>query len=129
MLRGEDSLAALDPAARARLAGLIGEEGWAEGIGFDIRFHLHPEVAPQMQGDGLRLALPGGDWLFSHDGTGGMRLEPSAWLDPAQGVAVPSRQIVLTGGGSLVPGIDGLAARILGHRVRLGRVGCSRASR
>ncbi|WP_294927073.1 heparinase II/III family protein [uncultured Paracoccus sp.] len=97
MLRGEDSLAALDPAARARLAGLIGEEGWATGIGFDIRFHLHPQVVPQMQGDGLRLALPGGDWLFGHDGTWGMRLEPSAWLDPAQGVAVPSRQIVLSG--------------------------------
>jgi cell division protein FtsA len=28
---------------------------------------------------------------------------------------------VLTGGGSLVPGLDGLASRILGQTVRLGR--------
>ncbi len=35
--------------------------------------------------------------------------------------ALPSRAIVLTGGGSLVPGLPDLAARILGHPVRLGR--------
>jgi cell division protein FtsA len=34
---------------------------------------------------------------------------------------LPSRRVVLTGGGSLVPGIDGLAARALGQQVRLGR--------
>lgn len=34
---------------------------------------------------------------------------------------LPSRSIVLTGGGSLVPGLDGLASRILGQKVRLGR--------
>ncbi len=34
---------------------------------------------------------------------------------------LPSRQVVLTGGGSLVPGLADLAARILGHPVRLGR--------
>ena len=28
---------------------------------------------------------------------------------------------MLTGGGSLIPGLDGLAARILGRKVRLGR--------
>ena len=34
---------------------------------------------------------------------------------------LPSRQIVLTGGGSQIPGVDELAGRILGQRVRLGR--------
>jgi len=34
---------------------------------------------------------------------------------------LPSQQIVLTGGASQIPGLDGLAARILGQRVRLGR--------
>lgn len=47
--------------------------------------------------------------------------EVRARLDVAGFDHLPSRQIVLTGGGSLIPGIDGLASRILGHRVRLGR--------
>ncbi len=34
---------------------------------------------------------------------------------------LPSQQVVLTGGGAQVPGIDGLAARIFGQQVRLGR--------
>jgi cell division protein FtsA len=42
-------------------------------------------------------------------------------LDAAGFEHLPSQQIVLTGGGSLIPGIDGLASRILGQRVRLGR--------
>jgi cell division protein FtsA len=42
-------------------------------------------------------------------------------LDAAGFDSLPSQQIVLTGGASLVPGLDGLAARILGQRVRLGR--------
>ena len=44
-----------------------------------------------------------------------------ARLDAAGFEHLPSQQIVLTGGGSLIPGIDGLAAKILGQRVRLGR--------
>lgn len=42
-------------------------------------------------------------------------------LDAAGFDHLPSQQIVLTGGGSQVPGLDGLASRILGQQVRLGR--------
>ncbi len=42
-------------------------------------------------------------------------------LDAAGFEHLPSQQIVLTGGASQVPGLDGLAAKILGQRVRLGR--------
>ena len=42
-------------------------------------------------------------------------------LDAAGFDSMPSQQIVLTGGGSQIPGLDGLAARILGPSVRLGR--------
>lgn len=42
-------------------------------------------------------------------------------LDAAGFEHLPSQQIVLTGGGSQVPGLDGLASRILGQQVRLGR--------
>ena len=34
---------------------------------------------------------------------------------------MPSQQVVLTGGGSQLPGLDGLAARMLGRNVRIGR--------
>ena len=34
---------------------------------------------------------------------------------------LPSQRIVLTGGGSQIPGLEGLASRILGQQVRLGR--------
>ena len=42
-------------------------------------------------------------------------------LDVAGFEHLPSQQIVLTGGGSQIPGLDGLATRILGQQVRLGR--------
>ncbi|MFO1175708.1 MAG: cell division protein FtsA [Paracoccaceae bacterium] len=44
-----------------------------------------------------------------------------AMLDAAGFDQLPSQQIVLTGGASQIPGLDGLAARILGQNVRLGR--------
>ena len=44
-----------------------------------------------------------------------------AVLDAAGFDYMPSRQIVLTGGASQIPGLDGLATRILGQQVRLGR--------
>jgi cell division protein FtsA len=47
--------------------------------------------------------------------------ETRARLDAAGFEHLPSQQIVLTGGASQVPGMDGIAARILGQRVRLGR--------
>ena len=47
--------------------------------------------------------------------------EVRARLDAAGFAHLPSQQIVLTGGGSQIPGLDGLASRILGHQVRLGR--------
>ncbi len=42
-------------------------------------------------------------------------------LDAAGFEYLPSQQIVLTGGASQIPGLDGLASRILGQQVRLGR--------
>ncbi|MBV0912865.1 cell division protein FtsA [Anianabacter salinae] len=47
--------------------------------------------------------------------------EVRARLDAAGFEHLPSQQIVLTGGASLIPGLDGLAPKILGQRVRIGR--------
>jgi cell division protein FtsA len=42
-------------------------------------------------------------------------------LDAAGFEHLPSQQIVLTGGASQIPGLDGLAPKILGQKVRIGR--------
>ena len=47
--------------------------------------------------------------------------EVKATLDSAGFNCLPSQQIVLSGGASQVPGLDGLASRILGQQVRVGR--------
>ncbi|GAA6182222.1 MULTISPECIES: cell division protein FtsA [unclassified Shimia] len=47
--------------------------------------------------------------------------EVRARLDGAGFEHLPSQQIVLTGGSSQIPGLDGLATKILGQQVRLGR--------
>ena len=47
--------------------------------------------------------------------------EVRARLDAAGFDSLPSQQIVLTGGASQIPGLDMLANRILGQRVRMGR--------
>ena len=47
--------------------------------------------------------------------------EVRACLDAAGFEHLPSQQIVLTGGGSQVPGLDTLAPKLLGQQVRIGR--------
>jgi len=47
--------------------------------------------------------------------------EARARLDAAGFDHLPSQQIVLTGGGSQIPGLDGLAPKIHGQQVRIGR--------
>lgn len=47
--------------------------------------------------------------------------EVRARLDAASFGHLPSQRIVLTGGSSQIQGLDGLASRILGNQVRLGR--------
>ncbi|WP_343082223.1 cell division protein FtsA [Ostreiculturibacter nitratireducens] len=47
--------------------------------------------------------------------------EARARLEAAGFESLPGQQIVLTGGASQIPGLDGLASRIMGQQVRLGR--------
>ncbi|WP_347265685.1 heparinase II/III family protein [Paracoccus sp. (in: a-proteobacteria)] len=103
-LRGEDSLAALDASAQARLE----QTRPAEGLGFDIRFHLHPDIEPRQLGQEAHLTLPdGAHWLFRHDGVGELRLEPSCLLDRALAAPRPSWQLVIS-------------ARLQGRAIQIG---------
>lgn len=93
-LRGEDTLAALDIDGQGRLEQLL--TNMPDGIGFDIRFHLHPDIDASHDGDAVRLVLPGGEeWYFSHDLIAELRLEPSAYLESGLPEPRPSLQIVL----------------------------------
>ncbi|WBU60337.1 heparinase II/III family protein [Paracoccus albus] len=94
-LDGEDTLAALDIDGRGRLAQVLTNA--PDGIGFEIRFHLHPDVDVFPEGDAVRLALPGAEeWYFSHDLVATLRLEPSAYLERGLSQPCPTTQIVLS---------------------------------
>jgi len=71
-----------------------------QGIAFDLRFHLHPDVdaALDMGGAAVSMALKSGEiWVFRHDGTAEMTLEPSVYLEKGRLRPRAARQIVLAG--------------------------------
>ncbi|MTH78150.1 heparinase II/III family protein [Paracoccus aestuariivivens] len=104
VLQGEDSLAALDSSAQSKLD----HARPTEGLAFDIRFHLHPDIEADQQAGHIQLTLPGGEqWQFSHDGVGRVRLEASCLLDRSHAEPRPSRQIVLS-------------ARLQGRAIQIG---------
>ena len=98
--------------------------------------NLHGGVQATGKDDREMIAFGGGTGDWEHDARSASRSEligimrprveeiledVRAVLDRAGFDDLPSRSIVLTGGGSLVPGLPDLAGRILGHPVRLGR--------
>jgi uncharacterized heparinase superfamily protein len=95
---GEDTLGAMTGADRRRFEAAL-DDSRMEGLRFDIRFHLHPDVdaAIDMGGAAVSLALKSSEiWVFRHDGVGEMTLEPSVYLQKGRLKPRPSRQIVLS---------------------------------
>jgi uncharacterized heparinase superfamily protein len=96
-LVGQDLLSARDEAGQARLKAALARapEG---GIGHAVRFHLHPDVdaALDLGGTAVSLALRSGEiWVFRHDGTARLSLEPSVYLEKGRLAPRATRQIVL----------------------------------
>ncbi len=92
-VEGEDTLAALDAADRARLAA-----AGPRGLPFDIRFHLHPQVDVARAPEGARLAARSGEmWDLAHDGACELRIEASVYLDARASAPLAARQVVLSG--------------------------------
>ncbi len=86
-LRGEDTLA---PPEGAKRAG-------RDGLGFAVRFHLHPEVEARLVGGAISLRLPNGiGWTMRQKG-GETTLEESVYLGGPRRKPRPSKQIVVTG--------------------------------
>jgi uncharacterized heparinase superfamily protein len=98
-LTGMDRLAATTPTERQRFERLM-TDGRLQGVGFALRFHLHPDVdaALDLGGTAISLALKSGEiWVFRHNSRAVLTLEPSVYLEKTRLRPRPSRQIVLSG--------------------------------
>ncbi len=98
-LAGEDMLVALGEVHRRRFDRAL-DRTKLKGIGFEIRFHLHPEVDATLDlgGAAISMALKSGEiWVFRHDGGCALALEPGAYLEATRLKPRASQQIVLTG--------------------------------
>ncbi len=97
-LTGTDTLEAVTPGERKRFRQLC--EAHPEGVGFALRFHLHPDVDTSIDlgGTAVSLALKSGEiWVFRHDGRLKLSLEPSVYLEKGRLQPRPALQIVLSG--------------------------------
>ena len=96
-LQGEDGLAAMEDTDREVLDHMLANAG-GNGIGFSLRFHLHPEVeaAIDLGGHAASLTLRGGEvWVFRHGGEAELRIEPSFYLENGRIKPRVTKQIVL----------------------------------
>lgn len=96
-LTGTDLVGVHSAPDQRRLAAILARQ--PEGIGFSIRFHLHPEVdaALDMGGNAVSLALKSGEiWVFRHDGVAKLTLDASVYLEKGRLQPRATRQIVLS---------------------------------
>ncbi len=97
LLTGTDKLTpapALDKRGTARATTRKG------GMPFAIRFHLHPDVDARldMGGAAVSLTLKSGEiWVFRHDGSAKLTLDPTVYLEKTRMRPRDSLQIVLSG--------------------------------
>lgn len=98
-LAGEDMLLAMEDIEKRRFDKALDTAG-LKGLRFDIRFHLHPDVDATLDlgGAAVSMALKSGEiWVFRHDGTHNLSLEPGAYLETTRLKPRAAQQIVLSG--------------------------------
>ncbi len=98
-LVGEDILLTATDKAKRQFDRAMDGAG-LQGIAFDIRFHLHPDVdaALDLGGAAVSMALKSGEiWVFRHDGVGKLSVEPSVYLEKGRLKPRATKQIVLSG--------------------------------
>lgn len=98
-LAGEDLLTTLSDGDKARFDRAMDATN-LQGIGFSIRFHLHPEIeaAIDLGGTAISLALKSGEvWIFRADNSANMSLERSVSMESGRLAPRPSQQVVLSG--------------------------------
>ena len=98
-MAGEDMLLAMNDSEK-RLFDQAMDARKLAGVPFDIRFHLHPEVDAEgdLGGAAVSMALKSGEiWVFRHDGTQSLDLQPSFFLEKGRLKPRGALQIVLSG--------------------------------
>ncbi len=98
-MAGEDMLLALDDTSKRRFDKAM-DSVKLKGIPFAIRFHLHPEVDATLDlgGAAVSMALKSGEiWVFRHDGTFDLALDPSVYLEKGRLKPRATQQVVLSG--------------------------------
>lgn len=97
-LSGEDTLGAMDDSERKQFDRAM-DRGQLQGIGYTVRFHLHPDVDATLDlgGTAVSMALRSGEiWVFRHDGSAALTLEPSIYFQRGRLKPRTAEQIVLT---------------------------------
>lgn len=98
-MAGEDMLLAMDDSAKRRFDRAF-EQTKLAGIGFDLRLHIHPDVDVELDlgGAAVSMAQKSGEiWVFRHDGSTTLNLEPSVYLEKGRLKPRATKQIVLSG--------------------------------
>jgi uncharacterized heparinase superfamily protein len=98
-LIGHDGLIAVSALQKARFERLLTETRLS-GVGYALRFHLHPDVDAQLDlgGTAVSLALKSGEiWVFRHSSKAVLSLDASVYLEKGRLRPRPTQQIVLSG--------------------------------
>jgi uncharacterized heparinase superfamily protein len=98
-LGGEDLLTTLDQADAATFDKAM-EQSQLQGVGYTVRFHLHPDVEAQldMAENTVSMVLKSGEvWVFQHDGAAELSLAPSVYLQNGRLRPRATQQVVLSG--------------------------------
>ena len=99
MLTGEDVLFATSGDGQKRFDALLSAER-LDGVPFNIRFHLHPDVEVEMGAEGrdASMLLQNGEiWNLRCPGDVQLTLEPSVFLESASTSPRSTNQVVLSG--------------------------------
>jgi uncharacterized heparinase superfamily protein len=97
-ITGEDSLDVPDAEAGRTFERAL-DAARLRGVGFSVRFHLHPDVDAEldMGGAAVSMELKSGEiWVFRHDGRAVLTLEQSVYLEGGRLAPRVTKQIVLT---------------------------------
>ncbi len=98
-LKGEDVLLAASGDGRKRFDALLSAQR-LEGVPFNIRFHLHPDVDVETDEEGRNVAMSlknGEIWRFRCRGEVQLTLESSVYLESTSSSPRTTNQIVLSG--------------------------------
>jgi len=98
-ITGEDALGVAGAEAMRAFERAL-DASRLQGIGFAIRFHLHPDVDANLDlgGTAVSMELKSGEiWVFRHDGRATLSLEASVYLESGRLSPRATRQVVLSG--------------------------------